>query len=84
MERKRYTLVWDTDDCCDGVEFDSLEVAKADAEDILVNWAVEQMRDYPVDIRNWSEKQIEDWDYMIYNCSVYIIDNEIDGDYDDK
>lgn len=73
--KKRYTLIWDTDSFCDGREYDDIEAAKADGLDTLIGWACDQCYDYPADISKWSEKQIEDWDYMVYNCSVYIIDN---------
>ncbi len=73
---KRYTLIWDTDSFCDGSDYDSLEAAKADGLDVLINWMVEQAWDYPRETSEWTQKQIEDWDYMIYNCSVSVRDNE--------
>ena len=64
-----FMMVWDTDSCCDGIECESFEEAKADAEDTLIEWACEEMRD-------WNgmptEEQIESYDYMYYNCSVRV------------
>lgn len=78
MEKKRYTMIYDTDSFCDGIEYDSFEAAMCDAEDTLCNWQADQMVSgkYSEDPREWTEKQIDDWDYMIYNCSTYVLDNE--------
>ena len=70
--RKPWSMVWETESDCDGVGCGSFESAKALAEDLLVEWQVDKMSCYPIDLKDWTEEQIEDWDYMIYNYGTEI------------
>ena len=73
--RKPYMMVFNTESCTDGIEFDSLEAAKNDALDTLILWMTEIRQENKIssnDLSTWSEKAKEDWDYMIYNCSVEV------------
>lgn len=70
LKRAKYRVLWDTDNCCDAYDCNSLGQAKADAEDTLINWATEEMSGW--DGFNPTQKQIESYDYMIYNCSAVV------------
>lgn len=69
--RKPWLCIFDTDCSCDGVECDTLEEAQSYAEDCLVEWATEEMSKWE-DINNPTEEEIDDYDYMIYNCASYV------------
>ena len=49
-DNMRYTMVWDNDSCIDGIDFDTFEEAKDGAIEILINWIMEQLADYPKDL----------------------------------
>ena len=72
IHRSPWRVCWDTDNCSDGYDVESFEAAKAEALDTLAEWQTEQCYNYPSDLNKWTEKQIEDWDYMYYNCGVSI------------
>ena len=83
-----YRTIWDGDHFIDGQDHDSLEAAIADAEDTLVEWAAESMSTWKFgeDIMTPAptEEQIEDWDYMIYNCGAHVVAfDEKTGEYGD-
>ena len=73
--RAPYRMIFDIGHTVDGLDFDSQEAAKNDALDTLAEWmcqfTVENgiSKVYPYE---WTEKQQEDWDYMIYNFSVCV------------
>lgn len=83
-----YETVWDGDHFIDGQKHEDLECAINDAKDTLIQWMSEQMWGWKFDDKTNSpaptEAQIEDWDYMIYNCGCYVVpfDEEI-GEYAD-
>ena len=71
IERKPYRMLWDTASCCDATYHDSYKEAKCAAEDTLYSWmeeAISQRKDplHP------TQKEKDDWDYMIYNCGTII------------
>ena len=71
IKKKPYLVVWNTDSCCDGFYADSFEHAKADMEDLYIEWETQETFSWK-DILNPSEEQIENWDYMIDNCYCHI------------
>ena len=78
------TMVYDGDSFIDGIDYDTIEAAIASAEDTLLEWEAETMYGWKFDengIPQPTEKQIEDWDYMIYNMGVWVVPNG--KDYDD-
>lgn len=79
----RYKMVWETECCVDSIDYETLEEAKANAIETLYFWMKSQVIDnkYPMNPKEWNEKQIEEWDYMIYNCGVSIRDKT---KYNDK
>ena len=81
ISRAPWRIVFDTDTDCDGIDCESFEQAEAYAIDILTGWAVEQTRNYPLNPKEWSEKQAEDWDYMYWNCVVWV--NKYNSDTDE-
>ena len=80
----RYKMVWETENCVDGIDYATLEEAKASAIETLCQWMKNQIVDneYPTNPNKWNEKQIEDWNYMIYNCGVSVRDNAKYNDED--
>lgn len=86
---KRYIVIWNTEDCCDSTrfEYETLEAAKHEAKEILYNWIITEQANWSVifseDKKEYvpvpTEDQIEEWDYMIYNCYVYIRELDKDG-----
>lgn len=79
IKRAPYRMVWDTDSDCDGIDFESEGAAKCDAEDTLINWMVEE-RDLWKDPFNPTEDELDNYNYMIYNCSVYVTKYDPDTD----
>lgn len=69
IERAAYKMVWDTDSCCDAIGFDSFGAAKCNAEDTLIEWAMEEWFEWEGEP---TEEQKESWDYMVYNCGVHV------------
>ena len=83
IERKPYRVVWETDSCCDGYDCGSFGQAKCDALDTLLMWMGEEYSRWK-DCENPTEEEKEDWDYMIYNCYVYVTQYNADTDeYED-
>lgn len=81
---KRYTMIYDGDSFVDGTDHETLEEALEAAKETRIFWEECEMSD-----KGWNfddkgvphptEKQIEDWDYMIWNCSTYVIEKDDDG-----
>ena len=80
--RKPFCMIWETFDCCDGVECDTFEDAKAEAIECLMNWQVEERNNHPLDINEWTDKDIDDWDYFIANMSARVSELNENGDYE--
>ncbi len=73
--RAPYRMVYDGDSFIDGVDFDTLDVAKNDALDTLIQWQSEEVEHWSYDsdgIMQPTEDEIESWDMMIANCSVWV------------
>jgi len=70
IERAPFQMVFDSGDCIDGVGLDSLEAAKSDALDTLIQWEADESSDWFGE--HPTEEQIESWDYMIDTCSVEV------------
>lgn len=79
----RYKMVWETEHCVDGIDYETLEEVKEYAIETLLQWMKSQVINnrYPMNPKEWNEKQIEEWNYMIYNCGVSVRDNT---KYNDK
>ena len=79
---KRYQVVYDTEHFTgDTGFFDNLKEALSVATDILVNWMNDERSswEFKNKIPKPTKKQIEDWNYMINTCEVYVADLEYDG-----
>ena len=90
VKHKKYCMVYDMGHTIDGVEFDDYEEAKADMIHTYLLWEAEEISD-----KKWkfsedgtplpTEKQIEDWDYMIDNCCCYVVEwNDTLEEYNDS
>lgn len=73
-----FRMVWDTYDCCDGIDCESYGAAKCQAEDTLLEWEMEEIVSWNDGIP--TEAQIEDWNYMIFNCGVSIYEYDAMAD----
>lgn len=81
---KRYTMIYDGDSFVDGTDYETLEEALEAAKETLIFWEQCEVFD-----KGWAlgengiphptEKQIEDWDYMIWNFNTYVIEKDDDG-----
>lgn len=79
---KKYCMVFDVGHTVDGVEFDTFEEAKNDAINTLENWIVDEQVGWNFEtdsdgvsvIPHPTEKQIDSWDTMINDCSVYVVE----------
>lgn len=70
IHRSEWRIHWETDSCSDGYDADSFGAAKNDALDTLLNWMMEESSEW--ESENPTEEEMEDWDYMIYNCGVSV------------
>lgn len=78
---KKYKMVFDMGHTVDSIDFNSFEAAKADMEDTYIEWMTEECRSWECDengIPHPTEKQIEDFDYMIneFYCVIIKYDEE--------
>lgn len=83
-ENGRYQVVYETDCVVDGFYCDDFETAKVCALDVLSGWIEEVIVEEGCteNIKDWTEKQKENWDYMIYNCSVSVRDKKLYNEED--
>ena len=70
IAKDKYKMVYDTDSDCDSVGFETFEQAQDDAFDTLHLWMQEEMLSWEAE--EPTDKQKESWDYMIYNCGVWV------------
>jgi len=82
IKRDTWSVIWSSDDCCDGFHSVSFAQAKQDTLDLLLNWMWQQSEEW--DPEGPTEDQIIDWDYMIYNCSAYVAKYNPDTDEYDE
>lgn len=75
-----YKVVWDNDTCCDSFETPSIGQGKEDCYELYINWRSETCGDW-WGSRMPTEKEIEDHDYLIFNCEAFVA--EFPDDYDD-
>ena len=61
---KKFLVVWNTEDCCDGFEQDDFESAKRSVWEIYEGW----LQDALLISASEPDFQPEDWDVMIDNC----------------
>ena len=73
-----FKMVWENESCADSIDCKTFDEAKDHALELLMDWRSCHLTDnnYPSRLEDWSEKQIEDWDYMICNCFVSVRDDE--------
>ena len=69
--KRPYMVCWDNDSACDGFDVDSLGEAISDAEDTLSTWICDEVSGWK-DINNPTQEEINNYDYMIYNYSVWV------------
>lgn len=69
--RDPWMMCWYTDSDCDGIGFESFGAAQIDAKDTLINWMCEERGEWS-DMFCPTEKELDDYNYMIYNCSVEV------------
>ena len=69
--RSPWMMCFDMESFCDGIGFESFGAAKCDAEDTLINWMCEERGKWK-DIFSPSERELDDYNYMICTCSVEV------------
>jgi hypothetical protein len=75
IARAPFIVVWSNEHTCDGYDADSLEEAQGFAIDTLIEWQAEESSNWsflPDGTPTPTDEQVESWDYMIYNCYVYV------------
>lgn len=80
-----YKVIWDNgSDACDAIETPSIGQGKEDCIKLFIDWRTEMCGNW-WGIRMPTEKEIEDYDYMIYNCGAFVAEfpDDYDTDYDD-
>lgn len=65
---KRFHSVWDAEHWTDGMDYDSFEEAKADCLETLATWMI----GFWLEHKALDQKTAEEWDSMIYGCSVWV------------
>lgn len=78
--RAPYHMVWNTEDCCDGIDFESLEAAKNYALETLINWMIEERNTWKKGIFCPTRNELDRYNYMICNCSVEVQQYDPDTD----
>lgn len=87
---KRYTVVWNTEYCCDSIriEFTTLEAAKNEVKEIYLEWLTAVQMNWNINKENFkpilTKDQIEEWDNMIDNCYAYIRELDKNGNIINK
>lgn len=82
---KRYTVVWNTEHCCDSIriEFTTLEAAKDKVKEIYLEWLTAEQMNWNINKESFkpipTKNQIEKWDNMIDNCYAYIRELDKNG-----
>ena len=77
MEHKRYKMLYDGGHFVDGIEFDDFEDAKDNAIETLIMWMAEESYFWERNengIPCLTELQIENWNWMIGDCCVCIVE----------
>ena len=76
-----YKVIWDNGaDTCGSIDTPAIGQGKEECLDMLTEWRNETCCDW-WGIRMPTEKEIEDYDYMIFNCEAYV--SEFPDDYDE-
>ena len=77
---RKYRMVYDTEAYIDASTFDDFESAKIDLFETYRLWMVGERSCWESD--EPTEKEKEDWDFMIYNCCCWIEVLRDDGEYE--
>ena len=77
--KSQWRVIWNTEDCTDGCDCDSLEAAKTDAKETLINWMMWEREGWK-DVFNPTEDELDSYNYMIENCYVYVCKYNPDTD----
>lgn len=82
MKKAPFKVIWDNGDCIDSIDCNSIEEAKDTALTILQCWIESEFSEWE-DVQP-TEEEKENFDYMIYNCYVEIVEyNKETKDYDE-
>lgn len=80
-----YTVVYDTENFCDGFDCDSYDDAVGSALDILMSWMYDgELTWHPGDGTVPTEEQLDDWNYFINNNEVRIYKHAAGTEHDDN
>ena len=82
IERKPFLAWYTTDSFSDAMGCDTFEEAKEVVFETLINWEMEEFSGW--ESAEPTENEIENWDYMIYNCESFVQKYNADTDeYED-
>lgn len=89
MNHEKYKLIYEADNFSSEIKFEILSEAIHIGIQVLNDWAIDESMFWDLDSNTGcpkpTEKQIEDWDYMISTCSVSVFKwNEESKGYCDK
>lgn len=79
IKRATWHVIWNAEDCTDGFDCPSLGAAKCAAEDTMFNWLCDA-RDEWADMFNPTDEELDDFNYMIYNCDAGVYKYNPDTD----
>lgn len=75
---KKVHFVYDGGSFVDGYDVEDMECAKCEAKETLYLWMTDLVFDkhFPVNIKEWTQDQIDEWDYMVDSCCCYWFEYE--------
>ena len=86
MDKIVYTVVYDTDNFCDGFDMDDYDSAVGSALDVLMTWMLDNtdLEWHPGDDTEPTEEQRDAWNYMIENYEVFIYKHQAGTECQDQ
>lgn len=79
IKRDPWQMVFDTDSYCDGIGYESFGAAKCQAEDTLIEWMCQERGEWK-DMFCPTDKELDNYNYMICSCSVWVSKYDPDTD----
>jgi len=72
IKRAPWQMLFDNEECCDGIGFESFEAAKDDAIETLIKWMIWDREEWKAGPFDPTEDELDRYNYMICNCSVEV------------
>lgn len=71
IHRAPFSVVWDTDDCCDAYGAESLDEAKNRCLEVFMDWEAEELSAMECS-ENPTQDDKDDWNYMLKTYWAYV------------